>query len=268
MKDKTQKLLVWLYQPALLAEKRLVGYDQLELLFPNYTPGGRRSLVYYLQQKHLLKTERQGRKSGFSLTTHGQEAVEELFPALSPRFRGEVAASGQPATGSSRGSRKQSWQGQWQAVIFIDAPKGDQHFRYLREQLVAIQAVSLSRGVYLHPGPLPASLQAELRSLYVGAVQVLSIDQWQFGDEQATVEEHYNLSDVVEILSGLSSEIEELLTSKKEQNSLTNKNKQQVFSVFDRLFEVLKNDAGLSSYYYPQTLTAFELLMTLQTILD
>ncbi len=252
MKDNTQKLLVWLYQSedngeAGEAEKaRLVGYDQLELLFPDYTPGGRRSLIYYLQQKHLLKTERQGRKSGFSLTTHGREAVEALFPALSERFRGQL---------------------QWQAVIFIEAPRGDQHFRYLREQLLAKQAICLSRGVYLYPGPLPASLQAELRSLYVGAVQVLKIEQWEFGDEQAIVEEHYKLSDVVEILSGLSSEVEELLTNKKEQNSLTNKNKQQLFTVFDRLFEVLKNDAGLSSYYYPQTPTARKLLSDLQGLI-
>ncbi len=247
MKENTQKLLVWLYRSS---ESGLVGYEQLSLLFPDYTAGGRRSLIHYLQEQHLLKTDRHGQKTGFSLTTHGREAVESLFPALSERYR-ETINSGL----------------NWYAIIFLQAPKGDQHFRYLRRQLVDNHSLALSRGVYLYPGPLPGWLQADLHNRYIGAVQVLTVKKWQFGDEQATVDSYYKLSDLVEILSGLSSEIEKLLMIKSEQNSLTNKNKQQLFSVFDRLFEVIKDDPGFSDYYFPQTPSSFSLLKRLQGII-
>lgn len=279
MKQNTQKLLTWLYAPDQTSESAsaeaasatsaanatstisatptanattapatfTIDYNQLKLLLPNLTPGGRRSLVHYLKQKHLLRSERLGVESQLSLTPHGRDAIEKLFPALS--------------------ARRMRWQGEWSVLIFINGPKGDPNFRYLRQLLLEHHALSLRRGVYLCPGEFPSQIMNELKQLYVGAVQVLTIDQWRFGDEQSLVEQHYKLSDVIEISSGISKEIEELLKRKKEQKGLTNKTKQQIFSVFDRLFDLLCQDPGLTHYYYPENDSSYQLLQKLQQLM-
>ena len=245
MKLNTQKLLTWLYSPE-NEQRRLATYEELELLLPNMTSGGRRSLVHYLTQKLLVRTERIGDQTYINPTSHGIDALVAQFPALNGVY--------------------QQWQGQWSILIFRSGPKGDPHFRYLRQLLLDNHAFNLSRGVYLYPGELPSQIVNVCKKMYVGSVVVVSTQQWLFGDERSIINQHYLLSDLVEVYSGISKEINQLLELKNNKKRLTKKARLQVYSVFDRLFNVLGTDPGFLHYYYPNVSTALVLLSQLHSI--
>ena len=247
MKQNTQKLLTWLYTPA--GEKLYTAtHQQLELLLPDMTTGGRRSLVHYLAQKYLLRTQTVGEQTVINLTSHGKDALEAQFPVFSPAL--------------------QTWQGQWSALIFLHGPKGDPHFRYLRQLLLDNHAFAFTRGVYLYPGEFPSQIINLCKEMYVGAVTVMGVSQWFFGDERLAIDEHYMLSDIVEIYSGISNEINQLLEQKNEQKRLTKKARLQIYSVFDRFFNILGTDPGFLHHYYPQLQTAMQLLTQLRSMFD
>ena len=265
MKQNTQKLLIWLYSSNHLAtsghstSSRFAGnsylttnystnYKQLKLILSDLTPGGRRSLVHYLVKKHLLNIERVGKSVAISMTTHGQNALKVQFPVFSPAM--------------------QEWQGQWSALIFLDGPKGDPHFRYLRRLLLDNHAFAFSRGVYFYPGEFSSQVINICKEMYVGAVNIVKINGWEFGDERSLVSKNYMLLDLIEVYSGISSEIKVLLKQKDEQKRLTNKFRVQIFSVFDRLFDILCQDPGFIHYYYPQIPTAIKLLNQLHLLVD
>lgn len=246
MKQNTQKLLTWLYSPV---EERsyAVDYRQLALILPDMTSGGRRSLVHYLTQKLLIRTERMSDKTLISLTPHGIDALVAQFPAFN-----EI---------------HQQWQGQWSILIFRSGPKGDPHFRYLRQLLLDNHAFSLSRGVYLYPGELPEQVINVCKKMYVGAVVIVATHQWSFGDERRIINQHYLLSDLAEVYSGVSKEINQLLELKNNQKRLTKKSRLQIYSVFNRLFNILSQDPGFLHYYHPHVLTAPMLLKQLHSIM-
>lgn len=75
MKSNTQRLLTWLYLPE-SEQRQSITYEELELLLPDMTGGGRRSLIHYLVQKLLIRTERTGDRTHISLTSHGVNALE------------------------------------------------------------------------------------------------------------------------------------------------------------------------------------------------
>jgi len=247
MKQNTQKLLTWLYSSA---EKRsyVINYRQLKLILPDMTAGGRRSLVHYLTKKLLIRTERINDQIHISLTSHGIDALVAQFPVFNEAW--------------------QQWQGEWSVLIFRSGPKGDLHFRYLRQLLLDNHAFSLSRGVYLYPGMLPNQVVSVLKEMYVGAVVVVVTNQWSFGDERNIVNRHDLLLDLVEVYSGISKEINQLLVLKNNQKRLTKKARLQVYSVFDRLFNVLGQDPGFLQYYYPNLLTVAALLNQLHSMVD
>ena len=246
MKTNTQKLLTWLYSPP--NQSHSIDYQQLELVLPEMTPGGRRSLVHYLTQKLLIRTERINDQTNISLTSHGVAALVAQFPAFN--------------------QARQQWQGEWSVLIFQRGPKGDPHFRYLRQLLLDNHAFSLSRGVYLYPGALPSQVTNVCQEMYVGSVTVVAASNWLFGDERSLVNEQYLLLDLVEIYSGISKEINQLLELKNNQKRLTKKARLQIYSVFDRLFNVLAQDPGFLNYYYPDTSSAAVLLTQLHSICD
>lgn len=249
MKDNTKKLLTWLYRPQDKDAAQLattIDYDQLRFLLPDMTPGGRRSLVHYLSQQHLIRAERLSHQTQLSLTSHGEQALAAQFPVFS--------------------RARYDWPGQWSALIFLQAPNSDRHFRYLRALLLNHHAFHLRRGVYLHPGEFPPKILNTCQELYVGHVVIVSWQQWQFGDERSLISHHYMLSDLSEVYSGISREINQLLSEKKQQKGLTHKFYRQIFSVFDRLFSILPQDAGLLTHYYPQSPHAAQLLTQLQAL--
>jgi DNA-binding transcriptional regulator PaaX len=247
MKTNTKKLLTWLYSTA-EQTAYVTDYSQLELILPDMTEGGRRSLVHYLSQKHLIRSERLGEKTSISLTSHGMDALTVQFPVFSPAL--------------------QQWDGKWSALVFLNGPKGDLHFRYLRQLLLDQHAFCLTRGMYLYPGEFPSQITNVCKDMYVGAVMMIKIEEWRFGDERELINQHYMLSDLVEIFSGISSEINQLLRVKKEQKRLTKKSRSLIFSVFDRLFNVLSQDPGFIHHYYPDVPSVRDLLAQLHSIME
>ncbi len=248
MKENTEKLLCWLAddQDDSYKETFTITYAELELLLPKLTAGGRRSLIRYLADQRLIRTERLGRQTYISLTSHGREALSAQLPAFREGFR--------------------RWQGEWSCLTFCEAPAGDPGFRYLRQLLLSHQAFSLSRGVYLYPGTLPSEVQHVCRQLYLGSVVVFTIKEWQFGDERSLVNEQYMLSDVAELLSGISREINLLLGEFENEKELTHSFQKQIFSVFDRLFEIIVQDPGITHHYFPQVEHGIELLGKLRQL--
>jgi DNA-binding transcriptional regulator PaaX len=247
MKTNTQKLLTWLYS-SVADQPRTIGYQQLELILPDMTAGGRRSLVHYLTKKLLVRTERIGDQVYISLTPHGADALVAQFPVFNEAW--------------------QQWQGEWSVLIFRSGPKGDPHFRYLRQLLLDNHAFSLSRGVYLYPGDLPSQIINVCKDMYVGAVVVVTAQQWVFGDERNIINQQYLLLDLIEVYSGISKEINQLLELKNNKKRLTKKARLQVYSVFDRLFNVLSQDPGFLTYYYPQTSSALVMLSQLHSMYE
>lgn len=247
MKANTQRLLTWLYFTD-EAVPVTASYQQIEQVLPAMSAGGRRSLIHYLTKKLLIRTERIAGQSLISLTSHGQSALEAYFPALD--------------------RQRQQWQGEWSVVIFKSGPKGDPHFRYLRQLLLDNHAFNVSRGVYLYPGTLPPQVIDDCQKIYIGAVLILSSQKWIFGDEQTTVNDNYSLLDLVEVYSGISTEINQLLTMKSNQKGLIEKSTQKIYSVFDRFFNILANDPGFLHHYYPHVPTAPQLLQQLHLVLN
>ncbi|MBT3249410.1 MAG: hypothetical protein HN846_03210 [Candidatus Pacebacteria bacterium] len=247
MKQNTQKLLTWLYWPA-SDEPHSIDYQQLELILPEMTAGGRRSLIHYLIKKLLIRSERIDDKTHISLTSHGADALLAQFQVFNQSW--------------------QEWQGEWSVLIFRSGPKGDPHFRYLRQLLLDEHAFSLSRGVYLYPGELPPQIANTIKKMYVGSVIVVVTHQWSFGDERSIVNQQYMLLDLLEVYSGISREINQLLELKNNKKGLTKKSRLQIYSVFDRLFNVLSQDPGFLQYYYSDVPTAVVLLKQLHSMFD
>ena len=80
--------------------------------------------------------------------------------------------------------QRREWQGDWQGIFFLQAPKQDKNFRFLRRLLIGAFAVPISRGIFFYPGNLPEKITFELNSSYVGAVTVVQFKKWSFGDER------------------------------------------------------------------------------------
>src|SRR5687767_13547175 len=137
MKKTAQKILLSLYQP----ETFRLSLKELEFLNENQTASGFKSIVYHLERSGYVRLERLDGEPWVSLTSHGKEAVEDLFPAFHPRHL--------------------HWEGTWSCLVFRTAPSTDPEFRYLRKLLVKVNAAALSRGVYLYPGGFPDRVLSE-----------------------------------------------------------------------------------------------------------
>ena len=129
MKKNSLTLALLLY-PIGESQGRSLSLEQVHTLLPGLTSDGRRSLLYHLEKETILFSERVLGVLQYSLTEHGQRQLMELFPALDSKW--------------------DTFTGAWQCMVFQQAPKSDQQFRYLRAQLVREHAVQLSRGCTVH----------------------------------------------------------------------------------------------------------------------
>ncbi|MBD3250213.1 MAG: hypothetical protein GF381_01405 [Candidatus Pacebacteria bacterium] len=247
MKLNTKKLLLWLY-PVEQSSKRRVSFNQIEWLLWDLTPAGRDSLVRLLEEKQLIFTDELEGELKLSLSSHGQKQLAVQIPALTKHDGG--------------------WDGRWTMLVFLQSPASDPSFRYLRNYLVKNNWFSLKRGLYLYPGPLPPTVEELLAKSYIGHAAAISFDQWKFGDERAIIGRKTNVKDLIDLYSGISSEIDSLLSNFSKTKKFTDQQKQQFFSIFDRLAHSLLSDLGLVSYYFPAAKTGTDLLQTLQQALS
>src|SRR3989337_2489693 len=130
MKENAQRILSWLYPSG--KTSRWVRSAELSLVAPGLTEGGLQSILFFLQSQKRIVLERVGGDQTASITTHGMRALEDRIPVFSPARR--------------------EWKGEWRGIFFLQAPKQDKNFRFLRRLLSGAHALPVGRGMFLYPG--------------------------------------------------------------------------------------------------------------------
>lgn len=246
MRSNAQKILLALF-PIQTDRQLMLSTAQLRRVVPDLTEGGFRSVLLYLQNKHWLYKEQAGRRSFLSITDAGQRALIAKFPALNPKW--------------------EQWQGEWQALVFLEAPKGDRQFRYLREQLKNEYALPLSRGVYLMAGEFSDKFIQESVTLYEQSVMIFSVGKVKLGELRPIVTSYYDLTSLAAVYSSISGTASQLLIKNNQQNELNDKQKVQLSSIIDRLVNCLTDDPGFINFYFPGLAGVRQLLPQVQQII-
>ncbi len=245
MKENSKKILLFLYP----SENELVwlNFRQLHQLVPILSQTGLQSSLFLLDKKDFLRIDKTQVEWKYSLSSYGKSYLEDLFPALL--------------------ADHEKWQGDWSLIVFLEAPKADKNFRYLRSYLTQNKAIGLTRAVYLFPGTITDKIQAELQRSYKNAVLVLKVSQWLFGDDFKIIGQKAQLNDHFELYSSISKEIDRLIRIKAENKAFTQQENSSFFSALDRFLGVLHADEALLSYYFPQVDGAKKILSKLQKCL-
>ncbi len=246
LKENSLKLLLALYQPDNSKEVLGMDYERMELILPELTPAGRRSLISHLHKNDLVYKQRTDRTLIYQ-TQHGKRLLEAQFPVFNSQMR--------------------DWSGEWCLVQFLTPPSSDKSFRYLRSLLVEGNAAAISRGSYLVTSVMADALIGELEASYRSAVVVVKLESFLFGDERAIMDQFFNLSDSQQLYSGISREINELLASTSNLSNLSDPQKKRLCSVFDRFYSLIQKDIGITQYYFPRVEGAEDILRRLQKIL-
>lgn len=251
MKESTRKILLILYPSSQalqtkLEEKVLLNLKQLRFLVPDLTQAGFQSLLFYLEKRGYLFKQIVNEEATYSLTNYGQEQLERQFPALS--------------------ITKSNWRGQWTMILFLEAIRTDQNFRYLRSLLLKNNCLALNRGVFLYPGQLSQIVLAELKGRYRQAVMVYQLGECLVGDEQITIGQKIALSDSLKVYSGISKEVKQLIEIIGTIKKLNNQQKLDFYSIYNRFVAFLAEDSGIVQHYFPQVEGPLELLSKLQKI--
>ncbi len=242
MKSTTQKMLLSLYGASLENNGGLTTSFFSELL-SELSTSGRRSLILLLEQKKRVSLEKIAAATHLYITEQGRRELLEVFPALQERNDQQLM---------------------WNCIVFRDAPKGDEQFRYLRSILMQAGAFVLTRGVYAYPGCFPKKILDQCYSMYANSIFLFSVSDWQLGIERSTITRNFGLADLATAYSGISNEIDELLATNNSQATLNNQQKQSLFSAYDRFRELLKDDVGLLPHFYPQVTSGIQIVKRFQ----
>ena len=242
MKQSTLKLLVWLYHhPQQVAVRR-----QLPKILTTLKPSGLKSLLFTAKRNYLINQEWIDGVDTVSLSSHGMEAVESLFPSL---------------------TQKDGTDSHEQLLVFLTAPSRDQGFRYLRSQLNKHKAICLSRGVYYFPSEMPAELNVLLKQLYVGSVILWEIGLWKFGDKHAVIGQKTDVASMNSLYSGISSELDRLIEKNETQKIGKDQLNMEISILFDRFFGVLQADNSHSMASIREARSGKDILLRLQNLL-
>lgn len=229
MKKNTQKILLALYSSS-DAIKNRVPSDYLCELVPDLSDGGFRSLLHVLKNKGLVSTHRALGKTTVSITQQATLLIEAEFPALSSKW--------------------DTWNGEWDCMVFRESPKLDKQFRYLRKVLISQGALPVNRGVYLAPGGFSDAAITECQNSYQSNVLIFSVGAWKMAAESAFVIEKYGLLDLAEAYSGISNDVSRLIKMTAGRKRLTSSDKKQISLVYDRVIAVLIEDPGFCTFYF------------------
>ncbi len=242
MKENSKKILLFLYP----TENDVVwfSFKELQGLVPNLSVAGLQSALFLLDKKDLLRIDKTQTEWRYGLSSYGKSYLEELFPALY--------------------ESNDKWQGDWSLLIFLEAPKTDKNFRYLRSYLTQNKAIALTRAVYLYPGLVSDKIKTDLQNSYKNAVLVLKVSKWLFGDDFKVIGQKAQLNDLFELYSSISKEIDRLISIKANEKSFTQQEKTTFFSALSRFLSVLYTDPALLRLYFPQVESAKQLLNKLQ----
>ncbi len=245
MKENSKKILLFLYP----SNDKPIWLDlaRLQELLPHLSPAGLQSSLFLLDKKDLLRIDKTQSQWKYSLSSYGQSQLEELFPALS--------------------ANHEQWRGDWSILVFLQAPKTDANFRYLRSYLTQNKAVALTRAVYLYPGEISLRIKEELQKSYKNAVLVLKATDWLFGDDFKVIGQKAGLHDLFELYSSISKELDRLISIKENEKSFMKQEKSSFFSALNRFLGVLEIDTSLLTYYFPEVESPKKILAKLQNLL-
>ena len=230
MKENSKKILLFLYPCA--DEPSWLNFQQLQFLLPQLSQTGLQSSLFLLDKKDFLRIDRTQAEWRYSLSSYGQSYLEDIFPAFL--------------------ADHDKWRGDWSLVIFLEAPKTDKNFRYLRSYLTQNKAIGLTRAVYLFPGTTTEKINTELQNSYKNAVLVLKISKWLFGDDFKVIGQKAQLNDLFALYSSISKEIDRLIGIKLNNKTFTQQENLNFHSSLDRFLSVLSTDEALLSYYFPE----------------
>jgi DNA-binding transcriptional regulator PaaX len=219
IKENTKRTLVWLY-PANTSE-RWLSKDRISMVLPELSFAGLRSLLYSLEKKQLILSQKTGGEIQYGLTTIGKALIETEMPSL----------KASPLDSPS-----------WSVLVFLQPPATDRNFRYLRQLLIQHRWLSLSRGVFVFPAKPTDLILVTIQRLYPQSVIIMGISDWWWGDIRLVIGQSVGASQVDDIYSGVSREIERLIGNLLGEKKLDHQAKSQIVSVFDRLFSALKLD--------------------------
>jgi DNA-binding transcriptional regulator PaaX len=218
------------------------------VVLPDLTDAGFKSLLFLLEKKQLLRINKLENEFSYALSSYAESLLEEKFPALS--------------------SKNDTSSEKWSVILFLESPKTDKNFRYLRNFLTKNKAIALTRGVFLYPGSLAENIKKELASSYRNAVAVMSLDQWLIGDEYTIIGQRAGLEDLFNLYSGISSQLDSLIIILNEKKDAKNQQKETLNSVFERFLEAISVDSSLLQRYFPQVEDAKGILEKLQKALE
>ncbi|MBU0974960.1 hypothetical protein KKD03_04645, partial [Patescibacteria group bacterium] len=225
-----------------------IKLSNLDTVLSNLTEGGKRSLLYVLKKSGLINSERVLGTTSIGITQHGIKALEDQFPALSAKW--------------------DKWQGSWDCLVFIKAPKSDKQFRYLRLLLVTEGAVSISRGVYASPFSFSEKVTQECEQMYRESILMFSVGSWKIASLRNFIIEKYGLLDIVESYSGISNDVSRLLIAVDTNKRLTDMYKIELNTVYDRLIDILAEDPGFCKHYFSEVPNVQEMLSKLNFIIS
>ena len=246
MKNTSKKLLLALMTNAEMPFVKL-SLPAVELLLPELTTEGRRSLFYLLEKKLLIQSIKLTDSTFYTSTPSAREAIKALFPSLNlPKQVVKPIST---------------------VIVFKSAPKGDPQFRYLRNKILTEGGVVMSRGVYLITGFLKPTLTNTLESLYKDSIYLFTVGSWLLGTEQPIIDEYTGLSEIISSYSSISSELDHLLAVRDPQKGLNDKFKTELSKIYVRWFDTISVDTGISALYFPNLPTGKDLLVKLQTLL-
>jgi DNA-binding transcriptional regulator PaaX len=245
LKPNTYKLFTFLYSPD---TEFFATSQQIQKILPELSESGRRSLLSYLTKQNLISSEKRGTQAWFRLTHDGERQLEEVFPAFQTAMR--------------------QWNGDLVLVVFLDPPKGDGEFRYLRNFLVSHWSTAVSRGIYIWPQAMFEQYQRQLEPIYRSSLLVIKNGDWIMGDQRSFLQRHFAINDLVISYSGISKEIVQLLKLKKTVSSFSDQQKLTLYSVFHRLYSLIQKDSGLHFYYFPQVVDPLKLLTQLHFLFN
>lgn len=243
IKENTKRTLVWLF-PAGEAERWLTK-ARISLVIPDLTEAGLRSLIYTLEKKQLILSQKSAGEISYGLTSIGKALIETEIAGLK--------ASSQAAT-------------DWSVLVFLQAPASDRNFRYLRLSLLQHRWQTLARGVFIYPGQPSESIMLTIQRLYARAVLIMGVADWKWGDIRLVIGQATNSGQLNDIYSGISRELDGLISEVISENELNQQAKSQFLSVFNRLYTALKLDFTQVGVEKPMLLTGVGLLSRLQLL--
>ncbi len=246
LKINTKKILLCLFATELAAEQGL-ELKELRACVSTLSETGVRSLIVLLEKKKLLFKKRVFGKTTFLLTEQGREAVKVSFPAVN--------------------YLNDDWDGRWMGMTFLNAPKSDTNFRFLRELVLAERALPLARGFYIKAGGFSEAVLSEVKARYLENVALFWVDTWIVGLDRPLVYKYYDLNAVAESLSGISNQVDDLLTKIEPKKRLIERDKKNIYTAVDRLMGSLREDSRLLRHYFPEVPEALNILSKVGRVL-